>query len=409
MDEDDENATEVEATMEEYMTMVAAGLAGATPHMISASITAISRLIFEFKDGLRPDMLDEILSTMLVFLGSANREIVKSALGFIKLSVHTFPIEMVMPHLKQLVPALLNWSGDHKNHFKVKVRHIFERMIRRFGWESVYGCVGHEADEKEKGKVLLNIKKRKDRAKRKKAKNVEYGDDDEDEEDAGAIRKTGNAFEDVLYGSESEIEDDSDDDAGDHPQSRRAAGNGQGARHEKGVRIRVDDDEPMDLLHGAADKLTSGSKNHRRKPGQDASSFKLEETTGRMIIEEKDEDIELAAGDELAGAAYKETLTSVDGFTRGPNGRIKFNKDTKKRRRANEVLEDVEMADATRPAATTNKKRKKDLKLGREFKAKNAGGDVKKGGVDPYAYLPLSQAAKKKGGKTSRVNVVGRR
>ncbi|KAF8521281.1 NUC173-domain-containing protein [Hysterangium stoloniferum] len=411
MDEDDENATEVEATIEEYMTMVAAGLAGATPHMISASITAISRLVFEFKDDLQPDMLDEVLSTMLVFLGSANREIVKSALGFIKLSVHTLPVEMVMPHLKQLVPALLNWSGDHKNHFKVKVRHIFERMIRRFGWEAVYGCVGHEADEKEKGKVLLNIKKRKDRAKRKKAKNVKDGEDDEDGEDATAIQKTGDAFEDVLYGSESEIEDDSDDDAGDHPQSHHATGKGRGARHEKGVRIRVDDDEPMDLLHGAADKLTSGSKNRRRKPGRDASSFKLDETTGRMIIEEKDEDIEISAGDELAGEAYRETLTSVDGFTRGPNGRIKFNKDTKKRRHANEAHEDddVEMADATRPATTANKKRKKDPKLGHEFKAKNAGGDMKKGGMDPYAYLPLSQAAKKKGGKASRVNVVGRR
>jgi ribosomal RNA-processing protein 12 len=132
---------------------------------------------------LHLNMLDQILSTILVFLSSANREIVKSALGFIKLSVHTLPVEMVIPHLKLLVPSLLNWSGDHKNHFKVKVRHIFERMIRRFGWEIVYGCVGHEADEKEKGKVLLNIKKRKDRAKRKKAKNAADGDEDDDGED----------------------------------------------------------------------------------------------------------------------------------------------------------------------------------------------------------------------------------
>lgn len=29
--------------------MVAGGLAGSTPHMISATITAISRLVFEFK------------------------------------------------------------------------------------------------------------------------------------------------------------------------------------------------------------------------------------------------------------------------------------------------------------------------------------------------------------------------
>lgn len=37
------------ASIEEYMTMVAGGLAGATPHMISATVTAVSRLVFEFK------------------------------------------------------------------------------------------------------------------------------------------------------------------------------------------------------------------------------------------------------------------------------------------------------------------------------------------------------------------------
>lgn len=46
--------------------MVAAGLAGTSPHMISATITAISRLLFEFKgqhhhsdsfDCLRPSSL----------------------------------------------------------------------------------------------------------------------------------------------------------------------------------------------------------------------------------------------------------------------------------------------------------------------------------------------------------------
>ena len=37
------------ATLDEYFTMMAGGLAGASSHMISATITAISRLIFEFK------------------------------------------------------------------------------------------------------------------------------------------------------------------------------------------------------------------------------------------------------------------------------------------------------------------------------------------------------------------------
>lgn len=36
-----------------------------------------------------------------------------------------------------------------------------------------------------------------------------------------------------------------------------------------------------------------------------------------------------------------------------------------------------------------------------------AGGDVKKGKLDPYAYLPLSQAAKKKG--RDRIGIAGKR
>lgn len=37
------------ANLDEYFTMMAGGLAGASSHMISATVTAISRLIFEFK------------------------------------------------------------------------------------------------------------------------------------------------------------------------------------------------------------------------------------------------------------------------------------------------------------------------------------------------------------------------
>ncbi|KAJ3505143.1 hypothetical protein NLJ89_g7567 [Agrocybe chaxingu] len=240
----EDGAEDAVANIEEFMTMIAGGLAGASPHMISATVTAISRLVFEFKDQISSNMLNEILSTLLVFLSSANREIVKSILGFVKLAVHTLPTDLIRPHLKDLVPALLNWSHDHKNHFKLKVRHIFQRMLRRFSWDEVYSCAGDE----EASKVLVNIKKRKERTKRKRANRAEeYGDDDET---ALAKAATGDAFEDILYGSESEL-DDSDDEA-------PAASFGSHKKHTaEGARLRLDDDEPMDLLQGAATKITS--------------------------------------------------------------------------------------------------------------------------------------------------------
>ncbi|TFK68676.1 NUC173-domain-containing protein [Pluteus cervinus] len=376
MDEDGAQDDAV-ASIEEYMTMVAGGLAGASPHMISASITAISRLVFEFKDIISPETHSEIVTTSLVFLTSANREIVKSTIGFVKLAIHTLPLEILQPHLKDLVVTLLKWSHDHKNHFKLKVRHIFERMLRRFGWATVYAC----AEGEEASKVLMSIKKRKDRAKRKKLETV-------NEETVVTPRHTaGDAFEDVLYGSESE-EGDSDEDMAEQHHSEKQSGKKRGVL---GPRIRGDDDDPMDLLQGTASRITSG-KAHKRKPRKD--HFKTDEETGRMIVDDASSAEE--GDDQVGGDAYYENLTSTDGFTRGVNGRIKFNKNTKKRRRELED-EDEEMVPVDVPSKLSPKQRKTGQQLGHEFKAKKAKGDMKKGGVDPYAYLSLSQAAK--GGK----------
>jgi len=79
------------------------------------------------------------------------------------------------------------------------------------------------------------------------------------------------------------------------------------------------------------------------------------------------------AATDVAGTAYRESITSVDGFTRGPNGRIKFNKDTKKRRRDEEAIQDVEMADVDELSSGGRPKKPKknvDPKFGHEFKAK---------------------------------------
>jgi ribosomal RNA-processing protein 12 len=39
----------MKANIEEFITMVAAGLTGTTPHMISASLGALARLLFEYQ------------------------------------------------------------------------------------------------------------------------------------------------------------------------------------------------------------------------------------------------------------------------------------------------------------------------------------------------------------------------
>jgi ribosomal RNA-processing protein 12 len=111
----------------------------------------------------------------------------------------------------------------------------------------------------------------------------------------------------------------------------------------------------------------------RRKPGQEASKFKTDADTGRVIIDEDESDSDAPQSKSkpgyVEGDLYKESLTSVDGFTRGPSGKIKFHKDTKKRRRE-ESDEDVEMADAAVDVGVSKSKKRSEVKVGQEFKAK---------------------------------------
>jgi len=175
------------------------------------------------------------------------------------------------------------------------------------------------------------------------------------------------------------------------------------------VRLRLDDDEPMDLLEGAAMRITDSRAKRRRKPGQDASHFKTDDS-GKLIIDsESDDEANAQEATDVAGTAYREKITSVDGFTQGRNGKIKFNKDTKKRRLEEANMEDVEMADVDQSTSKSKKMKKSEVKLGHEFKAKKAGGDIKKGGVDPFAYMPISQAAKNGRRGRQHIGITGKR
>ena len=102
------------ASLEEFFTMVSAGLVGSTPHMVSASITALTRILYEFAAQLPHVVIEDLVQTMDLFLTSSNREIVRSVLGFVKVTIISLPESIVNPKLKTLVPGLMSWSREHK-------------------------------------------------------------------------------------------------------------------------------------------------------------------------------------------------------------------------------------------------------------------------------------------------------
>ncbi|GAA5831948.1 hypothetical protein JCM11251_002760 [Rhodosporidiobolus azoricus] len=432
--EDDAMEDEVEANEEEFVTMLSAGLAATSPHMIAATIGALGRLIWEFHTTLKDAYMTDLLETIVVFLTSANREIVKSALGFVKIAVVTLPSALVTPSLPALVPALINWSHEHSNHFKVKIRHLLERMIRKYGYQDVERYVPEEDK-----KLVSNIRKRQARQKKKKAAAMdvdgEEGSDDEAAPRPQAAQRS--AYDEVLYGSDSESASSADERDPGHTapsgvKNRKAMARKNKKNEDGGAYIQEGEDEVLDLLD---DRMMSrisaarpAAKGAEAKKKSLESHFQKDASSGKMRFEEeKDrsdgEDGPVSRGGEGGGGgmgAYLEAMRGEDGHTRDAKGRVKFNKTQGKRARGRDEEEyddqnpdrDVPVTEGLKELEIEKRKKKKAKKetvpIGQEFKAKRAGGDIRKeGDIQPYAFVPLSSVGGKKSKGGSNIGFTG--
>jgi len=327
-----EDAPSVQASLEEYFTMVSAGLAGATPNMISATITALARLLYEFRQRLAEPAIVDLVQTIDLFLTSANREIVRSCLGFVKVCVLSLPTPLMEPRLHTLIPNLCVWSHEHKAQFKAKVKHIFERMIKRFGVELVEKHT--PVDDK---KLVANIRKTRDRAKRKK----EAADNEEDDEAAPVQEKRKGKFESeydqAIYGSESE---GSGSDISDDEVLGRSAAKGKRRVAQQGEQYIVEDeDEPLDLLDRRALAHVSSTRPLKSRTQADTKRKAAKtDLDGKLVFNENDDDndvmdfdatgnLDIDPGDgTLEGGinAYVEAIKSKDAARRGQKGKLKF-------------------------------------------------------------------------------------
>ncbi|KAJ6125690.1 hypothetical protein N7523_003310 [Penicillium sp. IBT 18751x] len=325
-----DDSPDAPATIEEFFTMVSAGLAGSSPHMVAASVTALSRLFFEFHTQLRPEVLSDLVATVELFLTSNNREIVRSVLGFVKVAVVVLPDEALRPRLNALVPNLMAWNKEHKGRLRSKVKGIIDRLVRRFGAPLMESLVG-EDDRK----LVVNIRKQRERNKRKKKEGAE--DDDEEDEKPAQQQSGGNAFDKAVYGSDSEDSDDGSDDGAsdvDVDETARIRGKGAGGRN-KGhstqyIRETSPDDNPLDLLAPDALANISTTKPSLRflntGPGSKKKRNAKFDADGRLLLGDDDaaEDVEMGGAQAGGVNAYLEAVSGPDAVRRGQKGKVKM-------------------------------------------------------------------------------------
>ncbi|EFX06489.1 pre-rRNA processing protein [Grosmannia clavigera kw1407] len=318
------DAPAVAASLEEFFTMVSAGLAGSTPHMISASITAITRVLYEFHAMLDRPSLEDLVQTVDLFLTSNNREIVSSVLGFVKVCVISLPVDMISVRLPTLIPNLMVWSHEHKGHFRSKVKHILDRMVRRFGFDIVY----NNCPEQDR-KLITNIRKTKERNKRKKKEAKEAGiaagdDSSDDEADAREGGQFESGFDQALYSSDDDEDDDDNENGdGDDGQARKKRGSKGGNAY-----IIEEEGEPLDLLDRKAMASISSTRPVKlRKPNKGKARFNAD---GKLVLDGAsgsdgmDVDQEEGDGGSSGVNAYMAAMTGKDVPKRGFRGKLKW-------------------------------------------------------------------------------------
>ena len=98
-------------------------------------------------------------------------------LGFLKVAIAVIPEQKLLPLVPRIVQGVLNWSKDAKNRFRLKVRVLIERLIRKLGADAVEPYV----PKKDKALVSYILKERA-RAVRKKNRNKDARENDDEME-----------------------------------------------------------------------------------------------------------------------------------------------------------------------------------------------------------------------------------
>ncbi|KYQ88384.1 hypothetical protein DLAC_11082 [Tieghemostelium lacteum] len=264
--------------IQEYIQLMAAGLASLTPMMVSATIVAMARVIHHFKYYLSVEYIQPLISAILVLLSSPNRETVKAVFGFIRVMIATYKDpKIIAPHLEAVINGLAKWGSEDKNYFRLIIQILLERLIKRFSYDQIYQMVPEDFK-----KVLTHIRKRKERKEKLKenSNNNNNGDGmqvEEEEEDRE---------QDIQSDSDEEREDGGDIEEFLFNTKKKTKRTQQQADQW----IIGEGDEPIDFADRNAinyllSKPTVSTEGHYKKV---KNPFEVDED-GNMIIESTDE------------------------------------------------------------------------------------------------------------------------
>uniref|UniRef100_A0A8C3UG24 Ribosomal RNA processing 12 homolog n=1 Tax=Catharus ustulatus TaxID=91951 RepID=A0A8C3UG24_CATUS len=252
-----------EEAMQRFLLLIYVGLTGSVT-MISCTVLALTRLFFEFKDHLEFSVVEQLLQNICLLLASRTRDVVKAALGFLKVTLLLVDTKLLAKHVQTM--AVGNLSDDMRRHFRMKLRNLFIKFIRKFGFELVKGLLPAEYH-----KVLVNIRKAESRSRKQRAlKKAAAGMDEEEGEER------------ILADSEDE-EEEEEERHRSKEWRKQARQKGQAWLKEG------EDDEPLNFLDPNVSQRVLATKPGPKRSRGVSHDFQMSED-GRLIIHEEEEE-----------------------------------------------------------------------------------------------------------------------
>jgi ribosomal RNA-processing protein 12 len=364
--------------------LIIGGLVGSTSQMVSASVMALARMMFEFTPNMVP-MIHDLLPAVLMLLQSKSREVIKAVLGFLKIVIMRLDSKTLLDYTPQILEGALIWAEDSKNKFRLKVRVILERLAKKVGFEALERYIPESHRP-----LLTHIRKETKRKDRLKSARSEMDWDGQSFADtvgtkggrSHAVSKDPSTWQSDVF---------SQDSAG---KSSVGLGRKSTRSHAKqlgaGITAVGATGEPLNLLEGSTIRRLVGMNVRRsghvekERMAEDAITFNHGDD-GKLIINDESKKRSREVDDE-----YDESdEDSDDVILRGITGQELALRGSQSMAKA------ASYAGLTSRHADRQSKKKVSRGSsisGDRFKSIKAGGDVKgKSKVEPFAYWPLDR------------------
>ncbi|KAL3332457.1 hypothetical protein AABB24_032833 [Solanum stoloniferum] len=354
--------------LHQFFNMIAGGLAGETPHMISAAVKGLARLAYEFSDLVSAAY--SVLPSTFLLLKRENKEIIKANLGLLKVLVTKSTADGLQAHLKNMVEALLVWQNSTKNHFKAKVKLLIEMLIKKCGLDAV-----KEVMPEEHMKLLTNIRKIKERRDRSLASNSEES----------KSRMTKATTSRLSRWNHTKIFSEFDDGESENSDAEYMDTKTTAGRRSKATLV----------SYSKASLLRSKKTRKSAKSLQEDLFDQLDDEPLDLLDQKKTRSALRASGN-LKRKPESEDEAEIDS-----EGRLIIHEGDKKQKRVKPATDDLDVRSKagsrfSENSRNTQKRRKTSdsgwAYTGTEYASKKAGGDVKKKDkLEPYAYWPLDR------------------